>query len=73
MSLSDDLWWLGWDWNDRMTSVFVPAGRRVTLYEHGNFDGASLVLTSSVGDLRDRPGPGADGTWNDVVSSVRVD
>lgn len=56
--------------NDRLSSMRVPAGMSVTLYADINRGGAKLVLTSDTPDLRAFPGPGADGTWNDVVSSV---
>lgn len=67
-----DIAFVGWDWNDAITSVTVPPGGSVTIYEHDNFGGTSLNLTSDVADLRWFAGPGADGTWNDAVSSVRV-
>jgi hypothetical protein len=72
LSVPSDMQFVGWDWNDRVTSIRVPAGRTVTLYEHSDFGGQSLTLTSDSGDLRNYSGPGADGTWNDAVSSIRV-
>jgi pimeloyl-ACP methyl ester carboxylesterase len=63
---------VGWEWNDRLSSVHVPAGQTVVLYEHAEFGGESLTLTADEPDLRRHPGPGADGTWNDVVSAVQV-
>lgn len=59
------------DWNDRITSVRVPAGVTVILYQHWHFEGESLTLTSDAADLRDFPFPGG-GTWNDQVSSIRI-
>jgi hypothetical protein len=44
----------------------------VTIYEHSDYGGQSLTLTSDVADLRGFPGPGPDGTWNDQVSSIRI-
>lgn len=63
---------VGWDWNDRMSAVDLPSGWTVTLYEHADYGGASLRLSSSVADLREHGGPGPDGTWNDAVSSIMV-
>ena len=72
MTASGDVSFVGWEWNDRMSSVHVPAGRTVVLYEHADFGGDTLTLSSDDSDLRDHPGPGPDGTWNDAVSAVRV-
>ncbi len=63
--------WIGDDWNDVISSVLVIPGWRLTLYQHINFGGAALELTDNVYDLRNYPGPGPDGTWNDVASSYR--
>lgn len=70
--VSGDEAFVGWQWNDRISSVHVPPGRTVVLYEHADFGGASLELRGDETDLRDHPGPGLDGTWNDVVSAIRV-
>jgi pimeloyl-ACP methyl ester carboxylesterase len=69
---ASDLAFVGWDWNDRMSSVHVPPGRTVVLYEHADFGGESLTLTADDADLRQYAGPGVDGTWNDAASAVRV-
>jgi peptidase inhibitor family I36 len=69
---SGDMSFVGWDWNDRISSVSVPAGMTVTLYEDADFGGATLTLTSDASDLRWFSGPGPDGTWNDQVSSIRI-
>jgi hypothetical protein len=64
--------WVGNDWNDRISSVWVPPGRTVILYEHINFGGASLMLTGDNPDLRWFAGPGTGGTWNDAASSFEI-
>lgn len=51
--------------NDWISSIRVNGGYRVTLYEHDNFSGATLVLT---GDNSCLVGAG----WNDRASSMRV-
>ena len=56
--------------NDDMSSVRVPAGLAVTLYEHDNFEGHSMTLYADNDCLVRNGRPG--GNWNDVVSSVRV-
>ncbi len=52
-------------WNDRVSSVRVPAGWRVELFEHGKFGGRKLVLTSDSPSL-------VLLSFNDVVSSYTV-
>jgi hypothetical protein len=71
-SVTSDQSFVGWDWNDRVTSIRVPAGQTVTLYGDIDFGGPSLTLTSDAPDLRQFAGPGGDGTWNDAVSSIRL-
>jgi hypothetical protein len=63
---------VGWEWNDRISSIRIPSGKTVVLYEHIDYGGASLTLTGDQVDLRGYPGPGGDGTWNDAVSSIRI-
>lgn len=72
LDLGSDSAFVGWDWNDRISSVRVPAGRTVTLFENADFAGESVTLSGDVDDLRQYPGPGADGTWNDAASSILV-
>lgn len=72
LDLGSDSAFVGWEWNDRISSIHVPAGRTVTLFEHADFAGESLTLTGDVDDLRQYPGPGTDGTWNDASSSILV-
>lgn len=61
-----------YDFNDVASSVCVPAGWKVVLYEHTNFEGNHLSITgpARIADLkRDRPN-GKD--WGDKVSSAEV-
>jgi hypothetical protein len=51
--------------NDDITSLKVSSGYRVTLYEHDNFSGASLIKTADDASL-------VDDSWNDKVSSLIV-
>ncbi|HYG40600.1 MAG TPA: beta-1,3-glucanase family protein [Cytophagales bacterium] len=51
--------------NDWISSIRVNSGYKVTLYEHDNYTGATLVLT---GDNSCLVGAG----WNDRASSMRV-
>jgi hypothetical protein len=52
--------------NDDASSIRVPAGLRVTLYEHDNFTGATLVRTADDNCF-------VNEGWNDRVSSLRVE
>lgn len=51
--------------NDDITSITVPPGWTVTMYENDNFSGQTLVRTSNDTFL-------AGGSWNDRVSSLVV-
>ncbi len=61
----------GSDWDDCISSIKVPSGWEVTLFEDDNYRGASTTLTADVQDLERRPGPCGDG-WDDCVSSIRI-
>jgi hypothetical protein len=64
--------WVGDDWNDEISSVAMLPGVTVTLFEHIDFGGQSLELTSNAPDLRTFPGPGQNGNWNDAASSIII-
>jgi len=51
--------------NDQLSSIQVPQGLRVTLYEHDNFSGASRTITSSTNCI--------ESDWNDRTSSIVVE
>lgn len=51
--------------NDSISSVRVPSGLQLTLFEHSDFGGASVAITSDASCLNDRG-------WNDRASSLRV-
>jgi predicted alpha-1,6-mannanase (GH76 family) len=51
--------------NDDITSITVPPGWTVTMYENDNFSGQTLVRTSNDTFL-------SGGSWNDRVSSLVV-
>jgi len=55
----------GWDWNDRISSVHIPPGKTVMLFQDWHFGGATLTLTGDVADLRDFG-------WNDFASSIQI-
>jgi len=50
--------------NDRVSSIIVPEGMTVLVYEHSEFGGRSYKFTQSV--------PCLPAFWNDRISSIRV-
>lgn len=51
--------------NDDVSSLKITSGYKVTLYEHDNFGGTSLVLTADNACL-------VNNSWNDKTSSLKV-
>jgi hypothetical protein len=65
----------GQKWNDRISSIKVGSGVRVLIYEHTNFGGRCMTLSSG----RDYPYMDAQNAnlsgsenWNDRISSLKV-
>jgi len=58
-------------WDDCISSIRVPEGWRATVYEHPNYRGESLTVTSDIPDLDDVRGP-CGNDWDDCISSIRV-
>ncbi|WP_145551793.1 peptidase inhibitor family I36 protein [Yersinia mollaretii] len=55
-------------WNDRISSISVPKGMIVTVYENGDFTGRSLTLKESVDLLSSKGEKGL----NDAISSFSI-
>ncbi|MFA3779942.1 peptidase inhibitor family I36 protein [Yersinia sp. 1652 StPb PI] len=56
------------EWNDKISSIFVPSGMIVTVYENNNFSGKALTFRDDVDLLSSR-------SWADLnneISSFRV-
>ena len=53
-------------WDDRISSVEVPAGYVAILYKHPDFQGRSLTLKGPTSVKLDKD------SWNDEVSSIEV-
>jgi len=51
--------------NDTLSSIKVPVGFQVTLYEHADFKGKSVVITYDTPLIED--------DFNDITSSIRVE
>jgi hypothetical protein len=59
------------DFDDCVSSIGIPPGWRVTVYEDPRYRGASATFTSDVPDLDDVRGPCGD-DFDDCISSIRV-
>lgn len=62
----DDQSWFGWFWDDRISSVSVPAGKKVTIFRRSFFRGGSVELTSSVANL-------GSVNFNNATSSLTIE
>lgn len=61
----------GADWDDCISSIRVPSGWEVTVFEHDNYSGASATFTSDIPDLHQQAGP-CGGDWDDCISAIQV-
>lgn len=59
------------DWNDCISSIRVPSGWEITIFEDDSYEGDSLTLTSDAADLDDLRGPCGD-DWDDCITSLQV-
>jgi hypothetical protein len=61
----------GADWDDCISSINIPSGFEVTVFEQDQYSGASMTFTASVPDLERVQGPcGSD--WDDCISSIQL-
>ena len=61
----------GADWNDCISSIRIPAGWSLTIFEQDNYAGPSTTLTGDVPDLEQIAGP-CGNDWDDCISSIQV-
>jgi Peptidase inhibitor family I36 len=61
----------GADWDDCISSIRVPTGWEITVFEHDDYTGASMTFTADVADLEQQRGPCGD-DWDDCISSIQV-
>ena len=57
--------------NDSISSIRIPNGLKVTIFEHGGFGGRSLELTGDEACLVNREKDGLN--FNDVTSSIIIE
>jgi hypothetical protein len=61
----------GADWNDCISSIRIPSGWEVTVFEEDDYAGASMTFTADVPDLERQQGP-CGNDWDDCISSMQV-
>jgi peptidase inhibitor family I36 len=61
----------GADWDDCISSIRIPSGWEITVFEHDDYQGASAIFTSDIPDLHQQMGP-CGNEWDDCISSIQV-
>jgi hypothetical protein len=61
----------GADWNDCISSIRIPSGWSITVFDEDNYTGNSATLTADVPDLNNVSGPCGD-DWDDCIASIQV-
>jgi hypothetical protein len=59
------------DWDDCISSIRVPSGWEAIVFEHDEYEGEMLTVTSDIADLDDVRGP-CGNDWDDCISSIQV-
>lgn len=58
-------------WNDKISSIELVDNARIRIYEHKNYQGASITIKDDIIDLAEFS-EDIRGTWNDKISSIKV-
>lgn len=58
-------------WNDRISSLELVDNVYIKIYEHANYQGASVTVRRDIIDLAEF-GKGIGGSWNDKISSIKI-
>ena len=61
----------GADWDDCISSIRVPSGWEIIVFEQDLYGGASATFTTDIEDLERQMGP-CGGDWDDCISSFQV-
>jgi hypothetical protein len=61
----------GSDWDDCISSIRIPSGWSITVYDEDNYTGNSTTLSADVADLARVTGPCGD-DWDDCIASIQV-
>ncbi|WP_010182664.1 beta/gamma crystallin-related protein [Aquimarina agarilytica] len=60
--------------NDDISSIKIPNGYKMTIYQHNNFRGYNASFTSDTKCLSNiKKGRTNDSNWNDDISSIRIE
>jgi hypothetical protein len=59
------------NFDDCISSIKIPQGFTVTVYEDPRYRGESVTFTSDIADLDDVKGPCGD-DFDDCISSIRI-
>lgn len=58
-------------WNDQISSIELVDNAWIEVYEHANYQGASVTIKDDVINLANFS-ENIQGTWNDIISSIKV-
>jgi hypothetical protein len=58
-------------WNDKISSIELVDNARIRIYEHKNYQGASVTISDDIFNLAEFS-EDIQGTWNDKISSIKV-
>lgn len=58
-------------WNDKISSIELVDNAYIRIYEHKNYQGASVTIKDDIIDLAEFS-QGIKGTWNDKITSIKV-
>ena len=61
----------GADWDDCISSIRIPSGWEITVFEHDQYSGTSTTFTADVPDLHLQMGP-CGNDWDDCISAIQV-
>jgi hypothetical protein len=61
----------GADWDDCVSSIRIPSGWEITVFEHDDYAGMSTTFSADVPDLHLQMGP-CGNDWDDCISSIQV-
>jgi peptidase inhibitor family I36 len=61
----------GADWDDCISSIRIPSGWEITVFEHDQYSGTSATFSADIPDLHLQMGP-CGNDWDDCISSIQV-